>query len=80
MQDYGTALENLDRGIEFKPYNIDYYFLYRGMAKMQLGEPGEAKKDFRTALKFNPENKEIRNRLNASFSFLPLAPADPGGA
>jgi len=63
MQDYGTALENLDLGIGFKPYNIDYYLLYRGMTNQQLGETKESKQDFRKALKFNPENTEIKKQL-----------------
>jgi len=63
MQDYGTALENFDRGIGMKPYNIDYYLLYRGMTNQQLGETEESKQDFRKALKFNPENIEIKKQL-----------------
>jgi len=62
-RNYDAAIENISLGIGYKPYNIDYYYLYRGMAKFQLKEKQAAAVDFDTALRYNPENKEVKKWL-----------------
>jgi tetratricopeptide (TPR) repeat protein len=68
-RDYDAAIQNLEKGISFKPYNIDYYYLYLGMAKFQMEEIQAAAGDFKKALRYNPENKEVKKWLqNTSFN------------
>jgi protein O-mannosyl-transferase len=62
-KNYTDAINNLQKGISYKPYTIDYYYLYLGMAKFQLKETEAAADAFRIALKYNPKNKEVKKWL-----------------
>lgn len=60
---YDEAIDNFNKGIAFKPYNIDYYYLYLGTSKQLKGDQMAGAADFRTALKYNPDNKEVKKML-----------------
>lgn len=63
-KDYENAIHELDKGIDFKPYNIDYYYFYRALAEIKLQNTQMAFSNLNTALKYNPDNKDVKKALD----------------
>ena len=59
IRDYENAVRQLDKGIDFNPYNIDYYYFYRALAETRLQNIQLALTNLYTALKYNPANKDV---------------------
>jgi tetratricopeptide (TPR) repeat protein len=63
-KNYESAIRELDKGIAFKPFNIEFYYYYRALAEIQLQNTNMAVANLKSALKFNPDNKDVKKVLN----------------
>lgn len=53
---WDVAVKMLTEALDFSPNNSDLYAL-RGQARFELKQDAQAAKDFKTALKYDPQNK-----------------------
>ena len=62
-KDWNSALDSLDKAVNFRPEDVELR-LYRGQAFFALNRKAEAKKEFETVLRMQPDNKEAKKALN----------------
>ncbi len=60
---FDAALQNISHGLSFKPFNIEFYYLYAGMTEFAQNNFTTARSDFRTGLRYDPKNSTLTTWL-----------------